>query len=56
MSGSSKTFAALLLKGLFETKKRHFQHCESIRAKRSWAQPKAAFRTGGSITSLGATH
>ena len=40
---------------LFETKKRHFQHCGTIRPKIFCAQPEAAFRTGAFITTLGAS-
>jgi hypothetical protein len=39
----------------FETKKRHFQHCESIRPKIFRTQPEATFRTGTLISTLGAS-
>jgi hypothetical protein len=39
----------------FETKKRHFQHCESIRPKIFRAQPEGTFRTVTLISTLGAS-
>src|SRR5206468_12993363 len=42
-----------LIQRLFKTKKRHFQHCESIRPKNILGAAGAAFRTGGIDYQLG---
>src|SRR5882724_3574962 len=44
-----------VIQRLFKTKKRHFQHCESIRPKIFRAQPEGTFRTGTLISTLGAS-